>query len=146
MLVLSHSIFSMHVFFFFFFTSALKFLAKCDLVCIKLNMMNKLVPNVLLSHYFPFTAFTCQIGYKNIAEVEDLHFSRGFTALTTDFRTKKKKSKSSTSVFCTHGCKSDLKIMLKVVNLHLHSFFCMTQNEEKPAKDKPKKLALTYHT
>lgn len=28
-------------------------MAKCDLVCADLKMMNKLVPNVLLNQYFP---------------------------------------------------------------------------------------------
>lgn len=37
-----------------FFTSALKFLAKCDLVCVKFKMMNKLVPNFAQSVFSPF--------------------------------------------------------------------------------------------
>lgn len=39
-----------------FFISALTFLAKCDLVCVKLKkMLNKLVPNVLHNQYLPFS-------------------------------------------------------------------------------------------
>ena len=59
----------------FFLISALKFLAKCDLVCVKLKMMNKLVPNVLHNQFFPPCYLTCFTGQRLVGVAGGIMYS-----------------------------------------------------------------------